>query len=275
MSHSDDPVDEVERALMQIPYLLAQGIETTARVRVMRAERREHAERAGAQAEVRAAADAARKLQSERDQALPTWQRADDRAWVRTAEPTELFETWATATAWQEHDRGAAASAQRAEAEMRRRWPGQMRLYDDARVAGLPVPEAMRNMVTTATNAGWDPTRTARPQPSGSRPALPVGVALGTELAVSADRVDDRAVVDTPAGDDLELRLDEPASGSSVSGPHPQEAETWRADADRSLSPVERAMRYLPAVPSSPPHVTRAAAATRVRPTQPRNPRRR
>lgn len=234
MSHSDDPVDEVERAMMQIPYLLAQGIETAARVRVMRAERHEHAERSSAEAEVRAAAEAARQLQAERDHALPTWHRADDKAWVRSAAPADLFETWAAAAAWQQHDRAAAASAQRAEAEMRRRWPGQMRLYDDARMAGLPAVEAMRNMVTTATNAGWDPTRPARPQPSAaSRPALQAAP------AVSSVRTDRDPGVTEPL-----------------------------------LSPAERAMRYVPAMPGSQLHAAPTAARPPVRQPQRRAPRR-
>lgn len=241
MSRSDDPVDEVERALMQMPYLLAQGIETAARVRVMRAERREHAERAGAEAEVRAAADAARQLQSERDHALPVWQRADDRAWARSAAPIDLFETWAMATAWLEHDRGAAASAQRAEAEMRRRWPGQMRLYDDARTAGLGAPEAMRNMVATAANAGWDPTRAAYPQPAPTpRPALEAGATVRD-------------------------------AGRATNSGH----ESGRADAQCPLSPFERAMHYLPAIPSLPSHGTSAAVPSRTSPAEPRVPRRR
>lgn len=221
MSHSDDPVDEVERALMQIPYLLAQGIETAARVRVMRAERREHAQRADAEADVRAAADAARRLQSDRDDAAPGWQRADDGSWVRGAEPTELFATWATAAAWQEHDRGAAASAQRAEAEMRRRWPGQMGLYDDARMTGHSASDAMRNMVITATNAGWDPTRTARPPP-----------ARDPRLALAAAKA------------------------------------SQAADEASSLSPVERALRYLPTLPRSMPRRVPTTAAARVHPPQ-------
>ena len=223
MSTTDDPVDEVERALIQIPYLLAQGIETAARVRVMRAERSEHAERAGAEADVRAAADTARQLHDERDQASPMWQRADDRTWVRSAEPGDLFETWATATAWQEHDRGAAASAQRAEAEMRRRWPDQMRLYDDARMAGLAAPQAMRNMVNTATNAGWDPTRAAHPRPaSGSRLALAAGDAQAADPATRIGR------------------------------------EAYRDDRGRPLNPVERATRYLPDPPMAPAHAAQA-----------------
>ncbi|CAN5832261.1 hypothetical protein BH20ACT6_BH20ACT6_25540 [soil metagenome] len=223
MSTTDDPVDEVERALIQIPYLLAQGIETAARVRVMRAERSEHAERAGAEADVRAAADTARQLHDERDQASPMWQRADDRSWVRSAEPGDLFETWATATAWQEHDRGAAASAQRAEAEMRRRWPDQMRLYDDARTAGLAAPEAMRNMVNTATNAGWDPTRAAHPRSaSGSRLALVASTVHAADPANLAGR------------------------------------EARQGDGRQPLNPVERATRYLPDPPMVPVHTSQS-----------------
>jgi len=261
MSH-DDPVDEVERSLIQLPYLLAQGIETAARVRVMRAERREHADRAAAEADVCGAAETARRLQEERGRAHPVWERANDRDWLRAAEPFELFEAWSTATAWQEHDRGAAAGAQRAEGEMRRRWPDQMRLFDDARAAGLPGQDAMRNMLTTAGNAGWDPTRTARPQPAPHvRPALPGGRGGGDSAPVRAaagyERTADAA---TNIADEPRTAVDEHPARLRTAGVHEQGAH--------NLTAMERATRFLPPLPK-----TASIAAPTPVPSRPIRPR--
>lgn len=237
MSTHEDPVEEVDRALMQLPYLLAQGVETLARVRTMRAERREHADRAEAKTDLRAAAEQARRLQAERDRAQPTWDRANDRGWLRSAPGDDLVAAWSTATAWQEHDRGAGAAAQRAEAEMRRRWPEQLRGYDDARAAGVPAHEAMRAVVSAGPVDGRSVTD----------PVLARKGADAERAAAAADaREDDPS---TPADKHLDgehdaAALDQCADDLVVAA---QTAARGSAPPTPAPSPAMRATRYLPA----------------------------
>lgn len=250
MSTHEDPVEEVDRALMQLPYLLAQGVETLARVRTMRVERREHADRAEAETDLRAAAEQGRWLQAERDRAQPTWDRANDRGWLRSAPADDLVAAWSTATAWQERDRGAGAAAQRTEAEMRRRWPEQVRGYDDARAAGLPAHKAMRTVVSAVPVDGRSVTdpALAGEAADAEHAAEAAGAQVDDPSTVADEHRDgqrDAAVLDRRA-DDLAVAAQTGPQGSAAPRPAP--------------SPAMRATRYLPAASQS---AGQAAAGTR------------
>jgi hypothetical protein len=138
MTHgSHEPVGEIVQHVSgratQVAQLLTQLLDTVVRNAALRSQDNARQHR-------RAAGDVLRTAQT---RARATWSRLDSSGWRRGAPPGDLIEAWATAHAWSGRVRSAGAAQQRAEREMRTRWPEVMTGYTTRVRHGQPPPAAL------------------------------------------------------------------------------------------------------------------------------------
>ncbi len=248
VDHSDhEVVSGAHRSVQQLVFTATQLVEVIARMRAQTQARQADADRAAAATDT-AAADRVRRDRAEQRAAITQdrehWAPVSDPGWRRDAEPEQLLTAWAAATTWAGHDPAAAAAMTRAEAEIRRRWPGLGDRYDRLRVAdGLHPAAAMSLAVREAAAAGWDPTETA------DNPAVAEAAADTAREWQGRAGQEQHAADQVDTSDDPTPRVDVSREGVHRAGGH---HDNRAAAAAQAGTAADRALRWHPPVGSMP-----------------------